>query len=37
VSRDGVLRLVLQNVPSPTSYVQELVTSQEKLALAASP
>jgi len=37
VSRDGVLRLVLLNVPSPTSYVQEHLTSQEKLALAASP
>ncbi|MBW8762928.1 MAG: ATP-dependent RNA helicase HrpA [Microbacterium sp.] len=36
-SRDGVLRLVLLNVPSPTSYVQEHLTSQEKLALAASP
>ena len=36
-TRDGVLRLVLLNVPSPASYVQEHLTSQEKLALAASP
>jgi len=34
---DGVLRLVLLNVPSPVSYVQDHLTSQEKLALAASP
>lgn len=35
----GVLRLVLLNMPSPSSYVQEHLTSQEKLALAlaASP
>ncbi|HWK78143.1 ATP-dependent RNA helicase HrpA [Microbacterium sp.] len=33
----GVLRLVLLNVPSPASYVQDHLTSQEKLALAASP
>ncbi|GAA1545773.1 ATP-dependent helicase HrpA [Microbacterium ginsengiterrae] len=36
-TRDGVLRLVLLNVPSPASYVQEHLTSKEKLALAASP
>lgn len=36
-TRDGVLRLVLLNVPSPASYVQEHLTSAEKLALAASP
>ncbi|MGM7699565.1 ATP-dependent RNA helicase HrpA [Microbacterium sp. A84] len=36
-TRDGVLRLVLLNVPSPASYVQGHLTSQEKLALAASP
>lgn len=36
-TRAGVLRLVLLNVPSPASYVQEHLTSQEKLALAASP
>jgi ATP-dependent helicase HrpA len=36
-TRDGVLRLVLLDVPSPSSYVQEHLTSQEKLALAASP
>lgn len=36
-TRDGVLRLALLNVPSPASYVQEHLTSQEKLALAASP
>ena len=36
-TRDGVLRLVLLNVPSPASYVQEHLTAQEKLALAASP
>jgi ATP-dependent helicase HrpA len=34
---DGVLRLMLLGVPSPSSYVQEHLTSQEKLALAASP
>lgn len=34
---NGVLRLMLLNVPSPASYVQEHLTSQEKLALAASP
>ncbi|WP_407360222.1 ATP-dependent RNA helicase HrpA [Microbacterium sp. LBN7] len=36
-TRAGVLRLVLLGVPSPSSYVQEHLTSQEKLALAASP
>ncbi|REJ04252.1 ATP-dependent RNA helicase HrpA [Microbacterium bovistercoris] len=36
-TRDGVLRLVLLNVPSPSSYVQEHLTAAEKLALAASP
>ncbi|MGO2520080.1 MAG: ATP-dependent RNA helicase HrpA [Microbacterium sp.] len=36
-THDGVLRLLLLNVPSPASYVQEHLTSQEKLALAASP
>jgi ATP-dependent helicase HrpA len=36
-TRDGVLRLVLLNVPSPASYVQEHLTTPEKLALAASP
>lgn len=36
-SRDGVLRLVLLGIPSPASYVQQHLTSQEKLALAASP
>src|SRR5690606_35873746 len=36
-TRDGVLRLVLLAVPSPVSYVQEQLTSAEKLALAASP
>src|SRR5690606_13976313 len=36
-TRDGVLRLVLLNVPTPASYVQEHLTAQEKLALAASP
>ncbi|MDA4894133.1 ATP-dependent RNA helicase HrpA [Streptomyces sp. MS2A] len=36
-TRDGVLRLVLLAVPSPVSYVQEHLTSAEKLALAASP
>ena len=36
-TRDGILRLVLLNVPSPSSYVQSHLTSQEKLALAASP
>ncbi|MFT4258562.1 ATP-dependent RNA helicase HrpA [Microbacterium sp.] len=36
-TRDGVLRLVLLNVPTPASYVQEHLTSAEKLALAASP
>ncbi|MCC2030082.1 ATP-dependent RNA helicase HrpA [Microbacterium sp. YMB-B2] len=37
LTRDGVLRLILLNVPSPASYVQDHLTSQEKLALAASP
>ncbi|WP_311246036.1 ATP-dependent RNA helicase HrpA [Microbacterium sp. WCS2018Hpa-23] len=36
-TRAGVLRLVLLGVPSPSSYVQQHLTSQEKLALAASP
>ncbi|SJN35528.1 ATP-dependent helicase hrpA [Microbacterium esteraromaticum] len=36
-TRDGVLRLVLLNVPSPSSYVQSHLTAPEKLALAASP
>lgn len=36
-TRDGVLRLVLLNVPSLASYVQEHLTAPEKLALAASP
>lgn len=36
-TRDGVLRLVLLAVPSPSSYIQQHLTSQEKLALAASP
>ncbi len=36
-TREGVLRLVLLAVPSPSSYVQQHLTSQEKLALAASP
>lgn len=36
-TRTGVLRLVLLGVPSPSSYVQQHLTSQEKLALAASP
>ena len=35
-TRDGVLRLVLLAVPSPSSYVQQHLTSAEKLALAAS-
>ncbi len=36
-TRAGILRLVLLNVPSPVSYVQEHLTAPEKLALAASP
>ncbi|AQY02240.1 ATP-dependent RNA helicase HrpA [Microbacterium foliorum] len=36
-TRAGVQRLVLLGVPSPSSYVQQHLTSQEKLALAASP
>ena len=36
-TREGVLRLVLLGIPSPASYVQEHLTSAEKLALAASP
>lgn len=36
-TREGILRLVLVAVPSPASYVQEHLTQQEKLALAASP
>ncbi|CAH0182758.1 hypothetical protein SRABI76_01573 [Microbacterium oxydans] len=35
-TREGVLRLVLLAVPSPSSYVQQHLTSPEKLALAAS-
>lgn len=35
-SRDGVRRLVLLNVPSPVSYVQDHLTQNERLALAAS-
>jgi ATP-dependent helicase HrpA len=35
--RDGIRRLVLLAVPSPVSYVQEHLTANEKLALAASP
>ena len=35
--RAGVRRLVLLAVPSPVSYVQEHLTANEKLALAASP
>ncbi len=37
VTRRGVRRLVLLHVPSPVSYVQEHLTSKEKLSLAASP
>ncbi|MGO1770916.1 MAG: ATP-dependent RNA helicase HrpA, partial [Microbacterium sp.] len=33
----GLRRLILLTVPSPVSYVQEHLTSAEKLALAASP
>jgi ATP-dependent helicase HrpA len=33
----GVRRLVMRSVPTPVSYVQEHLTGQEKLALAASP
>lgn len=36
-TRDGVRRLVLLAVPTPSSYIQQHLTSQEKLALAASP
>ncbi|MBN9157589.1 MAG: ATP-dependent RNA helicase HrpA [Microbacterium sp.] len=36
-TREGVLRLVLLGIPSPASYVQQHLTSAEKLALAASP
>jgi ATP-dependent helicase HrpA len=36
-TRAGVQRLVLLAVPSPSSYVQEHLTSAEKLALSASP
>ena len=36
-TRAGVRRLVLLAVPSPTAYVQEHLTSAEKLALATSP
>ncbi|MFS0913276.1 ATP-dependent RNA helicase HrpA [Microbacterium sp. 179-I 3D2 NHS] len=36
-TREGVLRLVLLAVPSPSSYVQQHLTAPEKLALAASP
>lgn len=33
----GVRRLVMHAVPSPVSYIQQHLTAQEKLALAASP
>ncbi|MBF0815112.1 ATP-dependent RNA helicase HrpA [Microbacterium paludicola] len=36
-TRRGVRRLLLLQVPSPVSYVQEHLTANEKLALAASP
>jgi len=36
-TRAGVRRLVLLQVPSPVSYIQEHLTANEKLALAASP
>ncbi|WP_396652771.1 ATP-dependent RNA helicase HrpA [Microbacterium sp. Marseille-Q6965] len=36
-SRTGVRRLVLLQVPSPVSYIQDHLTANEKLALAASP
>jgi ATP-dependent helicase HrpA len=35
--RRGVLRLLVLSIPSPTGYVQEHLTTQEKLALAHSP
>ena len=34
---DGVRALLLNGIPSPTSYVQQHLTGPEKLALAASP
>ena len=34
---DGVRRLLMNDIPSPVSYVQEHLTGTEKLALAASP
>jgi len=37
VHRAGVRRLLLLAIPSPLPYVQEHLTQQEKLALAASP
>jgi ATP-dependent helicase HrpA len=37
VHRSGVRRLLLLATPSPTGYVQDHLTSAEKLALAASP
>ncbi|MFE7844356.1 ATP-dependent RNA helicase HrpA [Microbacterium sp. NPDC057407] len=37
VTRDGVRRLLLLSVPSPSAYVLDHLTSAEKLALAASP
>ena len=36
-TRAGLRRLLLLTVPSPVSYVQEHLSSQEKLALAAAP
>ncbi|WP_105566932.1 ATP-dependent RNA helicase HrpA [Microbacterium halophytorum] len=36
-TRAGLRRLVLLNVPSPVSYVQEHLSQNERLALAASP
>jgi ATP-dependent helicase HrpA len=37
LTRSGLRRLLLLQVPSPASYVQEHLTANEKLALAASP
>ncbi|MGO1954694.1 ATP-dependent RNA helicase HrpA [Microbacterium sp.] len=37
LTRAGLRRLILLTVPSPVSYVQEHLTQNEKLALAASP
>ena len=37
LTRDALVRLLVERVPTPVSYVQEHLTAAEKLALSASP